>query len=130
MGRAYNTHYEPRNALWILVSKPEGIYRMFRAQDDLTFILQSNFLRKSCATRQEKRRRAVPRTEKSDKPAQWTPCITYGRVVRRWEDNIKLTLKTEDMDSINLGRDADPWPTLTKTVMTRRVPWNTVNFFF
>jgi hypothetical protein len=34
-----------------------------------------NFLRKSSATRQEKCRRAAPRTEKSDKHAQWTPCI-------------------------------------------------------
>jgi hypothetical protein len=34
-----------------------------------------NFLRKSCATCREKCHRAGPRTEKSDKPAQWTPCI-------------------------------------------------------
>jgi hypothetical protein len=35
-----------------------------------------NFLRKSCATCREKYRRAAPRTEKSDKPVQWTPCIS------------------------------------------------------
>jgi hypothetical protein len=36
-----------------------------------------NFLRKSCATCREKCRRMAPRTEKTDKPAQWTPytCI-------------------------------------------------------
>jgi hypothetical protein len=31
-----------------------------------------NFLRKSCSTC-----RTAPRTEKSDKPAQWTPCTFY-----------------------------------------------------
>jgi hypothetical protein len=35
-----------------------------------------NFLRKNCATCREKSRRAVPRTEKSDKPAQWTLCTS------------------------------------------------------
>jgi hypothetical protein len=35
-----------------------------------------NFMRKSCATCREKCCHAAPRTEKSDKPAQWTPCTS------------------------------------------------------
>jgi hypothetical protein len=34
-----------------------------------------SFLRKSCTTCQEKCRSTAPRTEESDKPAQWTPYI-------------------------------------------------------
>jgi hypothetical protein len=44
-----------------------------------------NFLRKSYATCREKCHSAAPRTEKSDKPAQWTSCTTvlfliHGRI--------------------------------------------------
>jgi hypothetical protein len=33
----------------------------------------------SCATCREKCRRAAPRTEKSDKPAQWTPYFWWAK---------------------------------------------------
>jgi hypothetical protein len=35
----------------------------------------------SCATCREKCRRASPHTEKSDKPAQWTPCRTSSHTI-------------------------------------------------
>jgi hypothetical protein len=41
-----------------------------------------NFLRKRCATC----RPAAPRTEKSDKPAQWTPCIS--RIIK-WPPEVR-----------------------------------------
>jgi hypothetical protein len=43
-----------------------------------------NFLRKSCATCREKCRSMASRAEKSDKPAQWTPCkipLKYNVVI-------------------------------------------------
>jgi hypothetical protein len=45
------------------------------------------FLRKSCATCREKCRRAAPLTEKSDKPAQWTPGINC---LSRVESSIRM----------------------------------------
>jgi hypothetical protein len=49
------------------------MYRVFRAQADWTFILQSEFPAKELRHLPRKIRRAAPLTEKSDKPAQRTP---------------------------------------------------------
>jgi hypothetical protein len=43
---------------------------------------RQSFLRKSWATCREKYHRAAPRTKKSNKPAQWTPCtILFKHIV-------------------------------------------------
>jgi hypothetical protein len=43
-----------------------------------------NFLRKNCATCREKCRHAASHTDKSDKPAQWTPCIFLTNIMIWW----------------------------------------------
>jgi hypothetical protein len=48
-----------------------------------------------------------------------------GRPRRRWEVNIKTTLRRIgwcDMDWINMAQDRDQWRDLVNTVMNLRVP--------
>ena len=50
---------------------------------------------------------------------------SFGRLRRRWEDNIKMDLQAvgcEGMDCIELAQDMDRWRTLMNAVMNLRVP--------
>ena len=50
----------------------------------------------------------------------------FGRLRRRWEDNIKIDLKEVEwsMNWIYLTQDRDRWRTLVKAIMILRVPQN------
>jgi hypothetical protein len=52
---------------------------------------------------------------------------SVGRLGRRWEDNINMNIKEEDMDWIHLTQDGDQWWALVNTVMNLRVPQKTGN---
>jgi hypothetical protein len=48
-----------------------------------------------------------------------------GRLICRWEDNIKMDLQevvSEGMDWIDLAQDMDRWREFVKAVMNLRVP--------
>ena len=49
----------------------------------------------------------------------------FGRLSRRWEDNIKMDLQEVEcgcMEWINLAQDRDRWRALVNEVMDLRVP--------
>jgi hypothetical protein len=45
-----------------------------------------------------------------------------GRPRRRWVDNIKMDLKWDGVDWIELAQDRDQWRALVNTMMNLRVP--------
>jgi len=48
----------------------------------------------------------------------------FGRVRRRWEDNIRMDLREigwEPADQIHLAQDRDQWQALPNTVMNLRI---------
>jgi hypothetical protein len=47
---------------------------------------------------------------------------TLGRPRRRWVDNIKMDLRLDGMDWIDLAQERDQWRGLVNAVMNRRVP--------
>jgi len=50
---------------------------------------------------------------------------TFGKPVRRWEDNSKMDLQDvgwESMDWIDLAQNRDRWWALVNAVMSSRVP--------
>jgi hypothetical protein len=56
---------------------------------------------------------------------------TFGRTIRKWEDNIKMDPKKigcEDVDWIRVAQDRDRWQEFVKTVMSLRVPREAWNF--
>jgi hypothetical protein len=74
---------------------------------------------RACSTNGEKRNayRILVRKRQGKRP--------LGRPIRRWVDNIKMTLIEigwDGIDRINLARDRDQWRTLVNTVMNLRVP--------
>jgi hypothetical protein len=45
-----------------------------------------------------------------------------GRPRRRWVDNIKMDLRWDGRDWIDLVQDRDQWRTLVNTVINLRIP--------
>jgi hypothetical protein len=47
---------------------------------------------------------------------------SLGRPTRSWVDNIKMYLKWNGVDWIEMAQDRGPWRGLVKTVLNLRVP--------
>jgi transposase len=45
-----------------------------------------------------------------------------GRPRRRWVDNIKMDLREDGMEWIDMAQDRDQWRALVNTVLNLRVP--------